>query len=214
MAIKEANKRPRWRMPSDVKATLDVNGLKAAYDERPPYQRNDYLGWIIKAKREETREKRISRMIEELRDGVLYMGMAWKKENAKARSPKKNGAAEVDAYIEAFPEDVRRALNEMRAIIKAAATGAEERISYGMPSFHQGGPVAYYGAAKAHIGFYPTPSGIGVSEAELDAYPHSKGTIRFPLGEKLPAALIKRIVKFRLAEVKAKAGSDRSRRRA
>jgi len=71
----------------------------------------------------------------------------------------------------------------MRAIIKSVAKEAEERLSYGMPSFHQGGPVAYYGAAKAHIGFYPTPSGVGASEAELDAYPHSKGTIRFPLGE-------------------------------
>jgi uncharacterized protein YdhG (YjbR/CyaY superfamily) len=214
MAIKEASKRPRWRMPSDVKATLDANGLKAAYDERPPYQRNDYLGWIIKAKREETRAKRTSQMVEELRDGVLYMGMAWKNEKAKDRSPKKSGIAEVDAYIEAFPEDVRRALNEMRAIIKSAAKGAEERISYGMPSFHSGGPIAYYGAAKAHIGFYPTPSGVGASEAELDAYPHSKGAIRFPLGEKLPAALIKRIIKFRLAELKARAGSairDKSR---
>jgi len=69
-------------MPADVKNALDANRLKAAYDERPPYQRNDYLGWILKAKRDETREKRISQMIEELGDGVLYMGMTWKEKKA------------------------------------------------------------------------------------------------------------------------------------
>ena len=65
-------------MPDDIAARLDAAGLRAAYDARPPYQRNDYLGWIARAKRDETREKRIAQMLDELADGGLYMKMAWK----------------------------------------------------------------------------------------------------------------------------------------
>ena len=65
-------------MPDDIARRLDAAGLSAAYDARPPYQRNDYLGWIARAKRPETREKRIAQMLDELdRDGV-YMKMAWR----------------------------------------------------------------------------------------------------------------------------------------
>jgi uncharacterized protein YdhG (YjbR/CyaY superfamily) len=115
-----------------------------------------------------------------------------------------NGAAAVDAYIAAQPETVRRMLIEMRAIIRSAAKKAEERISYGMPAFYQGGPLVFYAAFKAHIGLYPLPSGVEAFEAELAAYRKTKGSIHFPLDEKLPTALIKRIVKFRLAEAGAK----------
>jgi len=60
-----------------VRVALDREGLRAAYDARPPYQRNDYLGWIARAKREATREKRLAQMLDELRLGDRYMGMAW-----------------------------------------------------------------------------------------------------------------------------------------
>ncbi len=62
-------------MPDDVAAELEEAGLRAAYDERPPYQRNDYLGWIGGAKRPETRHKRIGQMLDELERGGVYMGM-------------------------------------------------------------------------------------------------------------------------------------------
>lgn len=62
-------------MPNDVLEELIEAGLKEAYDERPFYQRNDYLSWIGRAKRPETREKRIAQMLEELELGGLYMGM-------------------------------------------------------------------------------------------------------------------------------------------
>jgi uncharacterized protein YdeI (YjbR/CyaY-like superfamily) len=69
--------RPLQPMPDDIASRLDAAGLRAAYDARPPYQRNDYLGWIARAKRPETREKRLAQMLDELRAGDVYMKMAW-----------------------------------------------------------------------------------------------------------------------------------------
>ena len=66
-------------MPPDVLRRLDETGLRAAYDDRPPYQRNDYLGWIGRAKRPATREKRIAQMLDELAGGTHYMKMLWRK---------------------------------------------------------------------------------------------------------------------------------------
>ncbi len=70
--------RPIQPMPVDIASRLDAAGLRTAYDARPPYQRNDYLGWIARAKRLETREKRLSQMLDELRAGDVYMKMAWR----------------------------------------------------------------------------------------------------------------------------------------
>lgn len=64
-------------MPDDIAALLDERGLRAAYDARPPYQRNDYLGWIARAKRDVTRQKRIDQMLDELEAGNAYMKMSW-----------------------------------------------------------------------------------------------------------------------------------------
>lgn len=69
--------RPLQPMPDDIAARLTAAGLRSAYDARPPYQRNDYLGWIARAKREATRQKRIAQMLDELAAGDCYMGMAW-----------------------------------------------------------------------------------------------------------------------------------------
>jgi len=65
-------------MPGDVEERLIAENLMSAYKSRPPYQQNDYLGWILKAKRPETREKRIVQMIDELRRGDVYMGMKYR----------------------------------------------------------------------------------------------------------------------------------------
>lgn len=70
-------KRPLQPMPGDIAARLDADGLRAAYDARPPYQRNDWLAWIARAKRPQTREKRIAAMLAELEKGHGYMGMEW-----------------------------------------------------------------------------------------------------------------------------------------
>jgi len=69
--------RPRETMPHDVEDALKARGLRAAYDARPPYQRNDWLIWIKAAKQPETRQTRLDKMLAELEAGHGYMGMAW-----------------------------------------------------------------------------------------------------------------------------------------
>ena len=68
-------KRERQPMPEFVKLALMERGLMQAYEERPPYQRNDYLLWINRAKRQETKEKRLRQMLDELETGGIYMKM-------------------------------------------------------------------------------------------------------------------------------------------
>ena len=70
--------RPIQPMPEDIARRLDAAHLRDPYEARPPYQRNDYLGWIARAKRPETRDKRIAQMLEELAAGDRYMKMAWR----------------------------------------------------------------------------------------------------------------------------------------
>lgn len=70
-------RRPRYPMPTDVRHALEAAGLLDVYDARPPYQRNDYIGWIERAKRPETRMKRIDQMLAELEQGDVYMRMEW-----------------------------------------------------------------------------------------------------------------------------------------
>ncbi len=107
----------------------------------------------------------------------------------------------IDDVLAAWPVERRRVLQRMREIIRSAAPGAEECISYQLPAFrlHGRGLVAFGGAAK-HIALYPM--GSGVLEAfreELQRYDCSKGTLRFPWDRPLPAMLIRRIVKARAA---------------
>ena len=64
-------------MPKGIRALLMKHGLLKLYNARPAYQRNDYLGWISRAKREETKEKRINQMLTELKQGDRYMRMRW-----------------------------------------------------------------------------------------------------------------------------------------
>jgi uncharacterized protein YdeI (YjbR/CyaY-like superfamily) len=66
-------------MPDFIRQALDERGLMDAYRSRPPYQQNDYIGWIQGAKREEPRQKRLTQMLEELEGGRLYMNMEWRK---------------------------------------------------------------------------------------------------------------------------------------
>jgi uncharacterized protein YdhG (YjbR/CyaY superfamily) len=112
----------------------------------------------------------------------------------------KAGFHSIDEYIAAFPGDIRKALEQLRATIKAAAPGAEEKISYGIPAFVLKGNLVYFAAYKKHIGFYPTSSPIKAFKRELSAYEVGKGTVRFPIDEPLPLELISKIVKYRVAE--------------
>lgn len=78
--------RPRYPMPEFIQEALAESGLMAAYKSRPPYQQNDYIGWITRAKREETRAKRLAQMLDELKRGDRYMGMTWRARDATRRS--------------------------------------------------------------------------------------------------------------------------------
>ncbi len=82
--------RTHHKMPDYIRLALTERGLMDAYQARPDYQQNDYIGWITRAKREETREKRLAQMLDELAGGERYMKMKW----AKSRTffNRRNGA--------------------------------------------------------------------------------------------------------------------------
>ena len=122
-------------------------------------------------------------------------------------------ASTIDEYIAMYPAEVRARLEEMRAIIKAAAPEARETISYAMPAFTLNGQLVFFGGFKHHIGFYPVPSGVAAFEEELSAYPQGKGSVQFALDEPLPADLITRIVKFRAAENTKKAAAKSAQKK-
>lgn len=69
--------RPRYEMPDFIRAALSARGLMEAYLSRPPYQQNDYVGWINRAKLEATKQKRLNQMLDELEKGKVYMRMKW-----------------------------------------------------------------------------------------------------------------------------------------
>lgn len=71
-------RRETYPMPDFVRKALESSGLMAAYRARPPYQQNDYIGWICRGVREETRQKRLSQMLDELKRGGIYMRMKWR----------------------------------------------------------------------------------------------------------------------------------------
>lgn len=70
-------KRGKHKMPAFIKSALEADNLMSTYKNRPPYQQNDYIGWITRAKREETKQKRLQQMLDELQKGDVYMNMRW-----------------------------------------------------------------------------------------------------------------------------------------
>lgn len=106
----------------------------------------------------------------------------------------------IDQYIAGFEGQVRAKLEEIRAIIRAAAPDAQEVISYQMPAYKQGGVLVYFAGYAKHVGFYPTGSGIAAFEHRFSPYKWSKGAVQFPLDQPLPADLITEIVHFRMRE--------------
>ena len=118
----------------------------------------------------------------------------------------------TDEYISRYPADVQERLQAIRAAIKAAAPEAEEGIGYGMPAYRLHGPLVYFGAAKNHIGFYPTPNGIEAFQAELAPYASAKGSAQFPNDEPLPLDLIDKIVRYRVAENVKKAEAKKAKK--
>ncbi|RYY46880.1 MAG: DUF1801 domain-containing protein [Chitinophagaceae bacterium] len=110
-------------------------------------------------------------------------------------------AQSVEGYINQFPEATQVVLQQIRNIILKAAPKAVESISYGMPAYKlRGKPLVYFGGYDHHIGFYATPNGHDEFKKELSIYKQGKGSVQFPLTEKIPFSLIKKIVQFRVKE--------------
>lgn len=122
-----------------------------------------------------------------------------------------SAANDVEAYLAALPEAQRAALEKLRRTIKAAAPDADEVISYRMPMFKHHGPLVGLAAFPNHCGVYVmSPAVMDAHNDELKTYDTSKGTIRFPASKPLPAALVRKLVKARIAENEASVTEGRS----
>ena len=120
-------------------------------------------------------------------------------------------AKDVDAYLAGVPKEVRATLVKLRRTIKTAAPMASEGISYQMPMYKHHGMVIGFAAFKDHCSVFPGSAVMVAHQEELERYDTSKGTIRFPAGKPLPAALIKKLVKARIEENEARAAAKNRR---
>ena len=113
----------------------------------------------------------------------------------------KSKISSIDEYIETFPEDLQTLLRQVRKTIKAAAPKADEKISYGIPTFTMNGKyLIYFAGWKSHISIYPIPVGDDAFNQEVAPYVSGKGTLKFPLDKPIPLKLITKIVKLKVAE--------------
>lgn len=110
----------------------------------------------------------------------------------------------IEHYLSWFSAEIRERLELIRATLKSEIPEAEEVISYHMPAIKTTEVLVYYAAAKNHIGFYPTNSGVSEFRKELEGYQTSKGAIQFPHNKPLPIDLILEIAQFRYLQVQAK----------
>jgi uncharacterized protein YdhG (YjbR/CyaY superfamily) len=106
----------------------------------------------------------------------------------------------IDTYIAQYPTEVQELLTQMRLTIQKAAPSVTEAISYQMPTFKLNGNLVHFAGFKKHIGFYPGAAGIAAFQHEIAGYKSAKGSVQFPLDKPLPLALVRRIVKFRVAQ--------------
>jgi uncharacterized protein YdhG (YjbR/CyaY superfamily) len=131
-----------------------------------------------------------------------------KKANARARgsATKRSSAPKnTDEYLARTPEPARSTLKKIRAAIRSAVpTEATEGISYGMPAFKYKGVLVWFAAFSKHCSLFPTAPVIEAFKNELKGFTLSKGTIQFPVDKPLPAALVKKLVKARIAQVERK----------
>ena len=125
----------------------------------------------------------------------------------------KSAGEQVKKYLAALSPDSRKKLKALRLQIRAVAPHAVEHFSYGIPGFRlDGQSLVWYAAFKNHLSIFPLTAGIRRSlGAELDRYETAKGTIRFPLTKPPSAALVKKIVKARSAEIRKKSKAEQSK---
>ena len=134
------------------------------------------------------------------------MRLSGQEPNAKTQgrndaTVKKAAPKTIDEYLAALSDDKRTALEKLRKNIRAAVPRAEECISYQLPAFRLNGKfLVAFGAAAKHCAFYPGAYAIETHRNELEGYGTSKGTIRFQADEPLSAALVRKLVKARIAD--------------
>jgi len=128
------------------------------------------------------------------------------KSGNRGSAAKGNGGPKtVDEYLAGVPEPARSTLNKIRAAIRSAVPPeASETISYRIPAFKYKGVLLWFAAFRNHCSFFPTASVIDAFKNELKGYSISKGTIQFPTDKPLPAALVKKMVKVRVAQNESK----------
>jgi uncharacterized protein YdhG (YjbR/CyaY superfamily) len=116
----------------------------------------------------------------------------------------------IDEYLAVLTDDKRAALEQLRKAIKSAAPKAEECISYQLAAFRQNGMLVAFGATSKHLAFYLMSSTtVEAHKDDLKDYDTSKGTIRFRPDSPLPAALVRKLVKARIAENENLRGSSK-----
>jgi uncharacterized protein YdhG (YjbR/CyaY superfamily) len=128
--------------------------------------------------------------------------MKKKKSSHRASSMKRRAAKNVDEYLAAVPEPARTTLNTIRAVIRSAVPPeTTEAITYGIPTFKYKGSLLAFAAFKNHCSLFPMSLAvIDTFKNELKPFLASKGTVRYPLDKPLPSALLKKLVKARIAE--------------
>lgn len=133
-------------------------------------------------------------------------GMKRIKAGSRGSAAKGKGAPKsVDEYLAGIPEPAHSTLKKIRAAIRSAAPpGATETISYRIPAFKHKEVLVWYAAFSNHCSLFPTASIIEKFKDELKSYTTSKGTIQFPTDKPLSAALVKRMVKARVAQIESK----------
>lgn len=123
-----------------------------------------------------------------------------KTKRAGAVSKSKARPKTVEEYLALVPENSREAFMKLRSAVKSAVPAdAVEAISYGIPAFKRNGVLVWFAAFSNHCSLFPTAEIIAQFKEELKGFPTSKGTIHFPLDKPIPTALVKKIVKARVA---------------
>jgi uncharacterized protein YdhG (YjbR/CyaY superfamily) len=110
---------------------------------------------------------------------------------------------DVNSYIAQFDGEVRARLEAMRRTLQEAAPEAAESMGYGMPAYKlDGKPLVYFAAFPRHIGFYATPNGHAAFKKEFAQYKQGKGSVQFPHDAPLPLDLVRRVIDFRIAQIR------------